>query len=107
MDRRARLLWDLDESEIPLSELLERVHPDDRSRLVGAEAVARLGRFTVEFRVRHRDSSAHWLLSHVQLSRNDDTATPPGFETHGTVQDISDFSGTRSRSPGSCPQTRW
>ncbi|MCK9519496.1 MAG: PAS domain-containing protein [Dehalococcoidia bacterium] len=44
---------------------LERVLPDDRQRLQSAiEKASEDGEFMVEFRVRHRDGSVHWLSGH-------------------------------------------
>jgi PAS domain S-box-containing protein len=57
-----------------ISEWWDRVHPDDRERIVDAVrafAEKRRPDFDVEFRVRHKDASYRWMLSQASLIEDD------------------------------------
>lgn len=45
-----------------------RVLPDHQARLIGLSAPTQPGRHSMEFQVRHRDGSEHWLLATTQVS---------------------------------------
>jgi len=70
---------------------LERTHPDDRSLLiapVSALSEAKDGRFSVEFRLRHRAGHWVWVLSRGRIGRSGDDR--PARQLSGILIDISE-----------------
>jgi two-component system, cell cycle sensor histidine kinase and response regulator CckA len=66
--------FDDDEISSRVSEWWDRVHPEDRDRMVDvARAFAEKRRpdFDVEFRFRHKDGSYRWILSQASLIEDD------------------------------------
>lgn len=72
-------------------EWLERLHPEDKDRVLGATAdyfAGRLPVFEQEFRLRHRDGSYRWILSRGQLVARDEAGRP--LRMLGTITDITE-----------------
>ncbi len=72
-------------------EFLERLHPEDRDRVMAATTDHFAGRtpvFQEEFRLRHRDGSYRWVLSRGQVFARDDNGRP--LRMLGTITDISE-----------------
>jgi PAS domain S-box-containing protein len=68
-----------------IAEVLERVHPQDRSRLeVAMEEGTRVGKGVAEYRFRTEDGSYRWLADHFTVQRDADGR--PAFRT-GVVRD--------------------
>ncbi|MDE2584039.1 MAG: PAS domain S-box protein [Betaproteobacteria bacterium] len=72
-------------------EWLERLHPEDKDRVLGATAdyfAGRLPVFEQEFRLRHRDGTYRWILSRGQLVARDEAGRP--LRMLGTITDITE-----------------
>jgi PAS domain S-box-containing protein len=66
LDARSQALWGFDRTEVGRAELIGRIHPEDRDRVLaeGAAAaldVSRHGAFAVEFRVLRPDGELRWV----------------------------------------------
>ena len=93
-DERARAHYGFDADNVPLADVIARVHPDDVDRL-GQEIAtttdpASDGRYGTEYRVIHSDGSVHWLAvqAHVYFQGEGNSRRPvTGF---GTSQDITE-----------------
>jgi PAS domain S-box-containing protein len=94
-DARFKEIFDLTADEIPMEDVVERVHPDDRERfLTNREAAldpADLKPYLHhEYRVRRRDGTVRWVegngLAHFQGSGRERRVVSFG----GTVQDITE-----------------
>jgi PAS domain S-box-containing protein len=73
---------------MPLADLIERIHPDDRAAIREAmDTGNRRGRGTVEYRFRGDDGEYRWFADHFTVQTDDDGE--PLFRT-GTVRDITD-----------------
>ncbi|HEV2200209.1 MAG TPA: PAS domain-containing protein, partial [Bryobacteraceae bacterium] len=74
--RYKEILGESDGDELPndLESFFERIHPDDRSRyrseFDGYRRDKTLGRFSVEFRLRHKDGTYRWVVSRGRLLRD-------------------------------------
>ncbi len=69
---------------------LQRVHPQDRSKLAAigqAQAQGLSTEFRSEYRVRHKRDHWVWLLSHSRVTQYDDGGRP--LRLSGTVMDVS------------------
>ena len=71
-DARCRAMWGLSEgSDLSYEQVMERVHPEDRSRIM--EAIQRSlsgeenGRYEVDFRVVWPDGAVRWIASRGQV----------------------------------------
>ena len=100
-----RAQYGFDADNVPLADVIARVHPDDVDRL-GQEIAtttepASDGRYGTEYRVIHPDGSVHWLAvqAHVYFQGEGNSRRPvTGF---GTSQDITE----RKQPKSFCRQT--
>ncbi|HUR44834.1 MAG TPA: PAS domain-containing protein, partial [Candidatus Saccharimonadales bacterium] len=80
-DTRCRAMWGLsDGSELSYQKVMERVHPEDRSKTEEALNKAlngKDGRYEVDFRVVWPDSSVHWIASRGQVYFEEGGARKP------------------------------
>jgi len=89
-DQRMRQIWGepADAVVTPLPVVLDRIHPDDRDRVVHAVNQAldptSSGTYEVEYRIVWRDGTERWVLAKGQAQ----------FEGEGTTQQAVDFFGT-------------
>lgn len=72
---------------IPLAQIVETVHPDDRPGLIEAidQAIARGGRYAHQYRVRRADGNYYWLEANGRVDCDAD-GTPASFP--GVLLDI-------------------
>src|SRR4051812_11438907 len=65
MDARAQAMWGLARPDVEIPELIARIHPDDRTRVLEAGAAAARGpgdgRWAIDFRVVRPDGDIRWL----------------------------------------------
>ncbi|NTW00989.1 MAG: PAS domain-containing protein, partial [Oscillochloris sp.] len=92
IDDRAAHHFGVDRRTHSLSALLAPVHPDDISQI--KQHIARAldpasgGRYTVEFRVYHKDRSLHWVAIHARIYFAErDGVQVPSLGV-GTIQDV-------------------
>jgi PAS domain S-box-containing protein len=92
LDARARAHYGLEAAtaELPLDDLLARLHPEDAAR-TAAELRAALdpagpGRYNTEYRVARPDGSVHWLAIHVRVEFAG--ASRRAAVRYGTTQEI-------------------
>ncbi|MBW4442706.1 MAG: PAS domain S-box protein [Plectolyngbya sp. WJT66-NPBG17] len=90
MDQRMREIWGEPEDAVmvPLPRVLERMHPDDRSRVADAVSGAidpqSTGSYEIEYRIVWNDGTERWVLAKGQAQ----------FEGEGESQRTIDFFGT-------------
>ncbi|WP_088889510.1 PAS domain S-box protein [Leptolyngbya ohadii] len=90
MDQRMREIWGEPEDAVmvPLPQVLERMHPDDRSRVAEAVGAAidpqSTGSYEIEYRVVSKDGTERWVLAKGQAQ----------FEGEGEARRTIDFFGT-------------
>ncbi len=93
-DARFREIFDLDDYETPLDELLARMHPEDEGR-ARASLAASLNPdnpqpFTVEYRVRRRDGKTCWVEIHALANFDGAGCERRAVNLIGTAQDITE-----------------
>lgn len=77
------------ESEVPIEELNQLVHPDDSARVLATLAAARSGNtadFAVDYRIRRADGTWRWIASRGRVTRRDENGR--ALRMTGTNADI-------------------
>lgn len=96
MDERMRQIWgEPDDGEmIPLSKVLERIHPDDRERVATAVHAALdpsfLGVYEIEYRLVWKDGTERWVLAKGQAQFEGNGTTRRAVQFLGTALDITE-----------------
>gem|GEM_PF-432385 len=95
LDARAQSCYGFNKNVVALSELIERVHPDDVERLKeeissAAEPGRSRKRYATEYRVIHPGKRIRWLAVTVQVQLSGTAAELKPVSIHGTVQDITE-----------------
>ncbi|NTV63985.1 MAG: PAS domain-containing protein [Oscillochloris sp.] len=94
LDARAQIHYGIAAEEVPISTILERIHPDDqavwRQSLYMMSDSAGEGRHTTEYRVIHPDGSVHWLAIHARTYVVGDGDERRVVLSNGTSQDITE-----------------
>jgi len=93
-DERGRIHYGFDTLHTTISEVTNRVHPEDVARL-GAEIAAATaptgnGKFTTEYRVIHSDGSIHWLAVGVRVTFEGEGEQRHSVMGYGTSLDITE-----------------
>ena len=93
-DERARAQYGFDADNVPLADVIARVHPDDVGRL-GQEIAtttepASDGRYGTEYRVIHPDGSVHWLAVQARVYFQGEGNSRRPVTGFGTSQDITE-----------------
>jgi PAS domain S-box-containing protein len=93
-DERARIHYGFDTLQTTISEVTNRVHPEDVARL-GAEIAAATaptgsGKFSTEYRVIHPDGSVHWLAISVRVTFEGKGKQRRSVMGYGTSLDITE-----------------
>ncbi|NTU80474.1 MAG: PAS domain-containing protein, partial [Chloroflexales bacterium] len=95
LDAYAQAHFGLDAATVPVTALLERIHPDDcdrwRQALAATTDPAGDGHASAEYRVIHPDGSIHWLAVNAQAYFAGEGAARFAVQTSGTVQDITEL----------------
>lgn len=93
-DERARSHYGFEESVVTLSDVINRIHPDDMGRLVAeiekATAPSGSGRYSTEYRVIHPDGSVHWLYIGVRVTFDGEGENRRSVMGFGTSLDITE-----------------
>jgi PAS domain S-box-containing protein len=90
LDERMREIWGEpdDAVTLPLSRVMERIHPDDRARVANAVSAALApsssGTYEIDYRVVWSDGTEQWLLANGQAQ----------FEGEGVARRSNGFLGT-------------
>jgi PAS domain S-box-containing protein len=83
-----------DAATIPLTEMLQRVHPDDRERVVGVVRVARdpqsSGAYEIDHRVVWPDGTQRWVAANGQVRFAGQGEDRRAVECIGTTRDITE-----------------
>jgi PAS domain S-box-containing protein len=91
-DERARKHYGFDVSDVMITDVIARVHPDDVEQLqreIGqATSPDSNGWFSTEYRVIHPDGSIHWLSVGVRVWFREMESTRQAITGFGTSQDI-------------------
>lgn len=79
---------------VDVSQILERVHPEDRARV--AHEIGRPGAtadplFSVEHRIVHPDGSVHWVIARARRTFERDGDTQRRVRTVGAVLDVTEM----------------
>jgi PAS domain S-box-containing protein len=94
LDERACKHYGFDVCEVRLTNVLERVHPQDVERLTTEISTATSptgsGWFSTEYRVIHPDGSIHWLAISVRVWFEESEGTRRATMGFGTTQDITE-----------------
>ncbi|MEM5776379.1 MAG: PAS domain-containing protein, partial [Anaerolineaceae bacterium] len=94
LDDNAKLHWGFSTNVVPKAVIIERIHPDDRERVVQATRTAiqneDLNPLTLEYRVIHPDGSTKWLSvsTKIQYGKTGDGYQP--LTAVGTTKDITE-----------------
>ncbi|MFN8414542.1 MAG: PAS domain S-box protein, partial [Anaerolineales bacterium] len=91
-DERARIHYGFDTLHTTLSEVTNRIHPEDLAR-VGSEIESATsangsGKFATEYRVIHPDGSIHWLAIGVRVLFEGEGVQRRALVGYGITQDI-------------------
>ncbi len=93
-DERARSHYGFEESVVMLSDVIDRIHPDDKGRLVAeiekATSPSGTGRYSTEYRVIHPDGSVHWLYIGVRVTFDSEGENRRSVMGFGTSLDITE-----------------
>src|SRR5207344_2034503 len=77
---------------VELSELYDRIHPEDKAHAL--EALARAIRlsepYAEEFRFAHRDGSIRWVVARGEVVQRPGSAAPPVRVLLGSVMDVTE-----------------
>jgi PAS domain S-box-containing protein len=94
LDERMREIWGDRESPLPLDRVVERVHPDDRRRVIemisAALAPTSDGRYEIDYRIVWNDGTERWIAANglVEFAGEGSARRPIGF--FGTAIDITE-----------------
>ena len=102
IDKRMREIWGEpdDAFKIPLPKVMERIHPDDRTRVASAVSSALdpklSGTYEIDYRIRCSDGTERWVSANGQAQFEGEgiARRPIGFT--GTALDISDRKQTEA-----------
>jgi PAS domain S-box-containing protein len=96
MDERMREIWGDSEDVvmIPLTQVLERIHPDDRERVANAVNAAidpqSTGTYEIEYRIVWNDGTEHWVLAKGQAQFEGAGESRRTVDFFGILLDITD-----------------
>jgi PAS domain S-box-containing protein len=96
IDERMREIWgELENtSVVPLSQVIERIHPDDRARVASAINVALdpglSDLYEIDYRIVWDDGTERWLSVNGQATFSGEGASRQAVEFLGTALDITD-----------------
>ncbi|WP_416670348.1 PAS domain S-box protein [Egbenema bharatensis] len=96
MDERMREIWGEPEDRVmvPLPQVLERMHPDDRERVAAAVNAAidpqSTGTYEIEYRIVWNDGIERWVLAKGQAQFEGEGASRRTVDFFGTLLDITD-----------------
>jgi PAS domain S-box-containing protein len=92
LDDRARKHYGFDTSDVMITDILARVHPEDVERLqneiMTATAPEGDGWFSTQYRVTHPNGDVHWLLIGVRVWFEEKNGTRQATVGFGTSQDV-------------------
>lgn len=94
MDDRMRHIWNApdDAVPVPLPDVMERIHPDDRPRVAESVALALephcSGSYELEYRLRWSDGTERWVLAKGQAQFEGEGEARRAVEFFGTLLDI-------------------
>jgi PAS domain S-box-containing protein len=97
MDRRMREIWGEPEDAlmIPLPQVIQRMHPDDRSRVADAVNAAidpqSSGFYEIEYRIVWNDGTERWVLAKGQAQFEGEGKFRRTVDFFGTLLDITDL----------------
>lgn len=93
-DERARNHYGFHESVVNISDVIARIHPDDKERLEGeiekATSISGSGKFLTEYRVIHPDGKVHWLYIGVRVIFEGEGENRRSIMGYGTSLDITE-----------------
>jgi PAS domain S-box-containing protein len=93
-DERARVHYGFNESVVALSDVLARIHPDDRGKLLKeiekSTSPSGTGKYSTEYRVIHPDGSEHWLYIGVRVIFEGEGESRRAVMGYGTSLDITE-----------------
>lgn len=94
LDERMREIWGEPNHVLPLSGVMERIHPDDRSRVADAIGAAidpqGSGTYDVEYRILWSEQAERWVLANGQAQFEGEGVSRRVVSFIGTALDISD-----------------
>ncbi|WP_242036476.1 PAS domain S-box protein [Leptolyngbya sp. FACHB-321] len=95
LDQRMRaILGKKDSVVLPLSQMVERIHPDDRAKVTSALEAALTptssGAYDIDYRVIWDDGTERWLAANGQATFAGEGAWRQAVEVLGTAVDITD-----------------
>jgi PAS domain S-box-containing protein len=93
-DEQARVHYGFDNSVVSLSDVIARIHPDDKEKLVAeiekATSPSGTGEYTTEYRVIQPDGSVHWLFIGVRIIYEGEGENRRSIMGYGTSLDITE-----------------
>ncbi|MUG95558.1 PAS domain-containing protein [Scytonema sp. UIC 10036] len=102
LDERMREIWGepKDAVTIPLPRVMERIHPDDRTRLSTAIATALdpalSGNYEIDYRIAWDDGSERWVSANGQVQFEGDGVARRAVSFIGTALDITERKQTEA-----------
>ncbi len=96
LDERMRQIWGEPEDAvmIPLSVVLQRIHPDDRERVASAVNAALVpqssGSYEIDYRITWNDGSERWVLAKGQVQFEGEGGSRQAIDFFGTSLDITE-----------------
>lgn len=96
MDERMREIWGEPEDRVmvPLPQVIERIHSDDRERVANAVNAAidpqSAGTYEIEYRIMWNDGTERWVLAKGQAQFAGTGASRQTVDFFGTLLDITD-----------------
>ncbi|MFN6483314.1 MULTISPECIES: response regulator [unclassified Nostoc] len=96
LDKRMREIWGEpdDTALIPLPMVIERIHPDDRERVVNTISNAlnpmSSGTYEIDYRIVWRDGTERWLFANGQVQSEGEGVSKQAVRFLGTALDITE-----------------
>lgn len=96
LDERMREIWgeSAETTTLPLSTMMERIHPDDREQVaIAIQAAldpASSGQYAVECRIVWADGTEHWILVNGLVQFQGEGAARQPHNFFGTILDVTD-----------------
>ncbi|PSR18510.1 PAS domain S-box protein [filamentous cyanobacterium CCP3] len=95
LDERMQDIWGQPAAQLPLHQLVEHIHPDDRERVASAVSAAlepgASGAYVIEYRIRRSDGTERWMAANGQAFFADrGGGVHRTMELLGTVHDITE-----------------
>ncbi|MGP1383647.1 MAG: PAS domain S-box protein [Thainema sp.] len=96
LDERMREIWgeSAETTTLPLSTMMERIHPDDREQVAiaiqSALDPASSGQYAVECRIVWADGTEHWILANGLVQFQGEGAARQPYSFFGTILDVTD-----------------